>query len=97
MGIWPCRTSFTDTEGTSYAVEVQAESLYHAIALAVSEFRNDSVTSMPGRMTEFIISIQRPATKYRIRLGQASKSALGGGLEGRPGRNHREAEGTETA
>jgi hypothetical protein len=91
MGIWPCRTSFTDTEGTSYAVEVQAESLYHAIALAVSEFRNDSVTSMPGRMTEFIISIQRPATEYRIRLGQALKSALvGGSKEGPAGITRRQ-------
>jgi hypothetical protein len=78
MGIWPCRASFTDTEGTSYAVEVQAESYYEAVALAVSECRNDSVTSMPGRMTEFLISIQRRPTEYHIRLGQASKSALWG-------------------
>ena len=58
---------------------MQAESHYEAVALSVSEFRNDSVTSMPGRMTEFIISIQRPATEYHIRLGQESKSALVGG------------------
>jgi hypothetical protein len=60
MGVSRCRVSFTDSEGISHAVEVQAESLYQAVALAVSEFRNDSVTSMPGPMTEFMIPSSAP-------------------------------------
>ena len=97
MGIWPCRTSFTDTEGTSYAVEVQAESYYEAVALAVSEFRNDSVTSMPGRHDR--VHDFHPAPRHRVphSPGTGIKVGAGGGLEGRPGRNHPEAEGTETA
>jgi hypothetical protein len=75
MGVSRCRVSFTDSEGISHSVEVQAESLYEAVALAVSEFRNDSVTAMPGPMTEFTVSIQRPATEHRIRLGQVSRWA----------------------
>jgi hypothetical protein len=84
MGVSRCRVSFTDSEGISHAVEVQAESLYEAVALAVSEFRNDSVTSMPGPMTEFMISIQRPATEHRIRLGQVSQWATQGGTKEGP-------------
>jgi hypothetical protein len=84
MGISRCRVSVTDSEGISHAVEVQAESLYEAVALAVSEFRNDSVTSMPGPMTEFIISIRRPATEHRIRLGQVSQWATQGGTKEGP-------------
>jgi len=90
MGISRCRVSFTDTEGISHAVEVQAESLYEAVALAVSEFRNDSVTSMPGPMTEFIISIQRPAIEHRIRLVQVSKWAQGSTKEGPAGVTRRQ-------
>ena len=90
MGISRCRVSFTDTEGISHSVEVQAESLYEAVALAVSEFRNDSVTSMPGPMTEFIISIQRPAIEHRIRLVQVSKWAQGSTKEGPAGVTRRQ-------
>jgi hypothetical protein len=78
MGVSRCRVSFTDSEGISHAVEVQAESLYEAVALAVSEFRNDSATSMPGAMTEFMVSVQRPAIEHRIRLGQVSQWAAQG-------------------
>jgi len=63
---------------------VHAESLYEGVALAVSEFRDDSVTSMPGPMTEFTISIQRRATEHRIRLGQVSKWAQDGGTKEGP-------------
>lgn len=85
MGVSRCRVSFTDSEGISHAVEVQAESLYEAVALAVSEFRNDRVTSVPGPMTEFMVSIQRPAIEHRIRLGQASQWAQSGTKEGPAG------------
>ena len=53
--------SFTDIEEIPHSVEVQAESLYEAVALAVAEFRTDNLTSEPGPMTEFTIAIQRPA------------------------------------
>jgi hypothetical protein len=83
---WDCAAAFPspDSEGISHAVDVQAESLYEAVALAVSEFRNDSVTSMPGPMTEFTISVPRPATEHRLRLGQVSKWAQDGGTKEGP-------------
>jgi hypothetical protein len=40
-----CRVSFTDTNGIPHDVDVQAESLYEAVALAVAEFRADKMTA----------------------------------------------------
>jgi hypothetical protein len=34
-----CTVSFTDTNGILHSAEVEAESLYEAVARAVSEFR----------------------------------------------------------
>ena len=68
-----CRVSFTDTDGIAHAVEVQADSLYVAVALAVAEFRLDSATNAPAPITEFIVSIHRPAVEHRIRMSQVLK------------------------
>jgi hypothetical protein len=54
-----CRVSFTDSNGIPHDVEVQAESLYEAVALAVAEFRADKMTAEVGPMTEFVIAIHR--------------------------------------
>ena len=72
MGVSRCRVSFTDIEGIPHSVEVQAESLYEAVALAVAEFRTDNLTSETGPMTEFTIAIQRPAVEHHIKLGRCS-------------------------
>jgi hypothetical protein len=65
-----CRVSFTDTNGIPHDVEVQAESLYEAVALAVAEFRTDKLTAEVAPMTEFVIAIHRPAVEHRLRLNQ---------------------------
>jgi hypothetical protein len=85
MGVCRCRVSFTDAEGIPHAVEVQAGSLYEAVTLAVAEFRADDLTATPGPMTEFTVSIQRPAIEHRIRLNQVSKWAGGNTREGPAG------------
>ncbi len=69
-----CRVSFTDTEGISHAVEVVAESLYEAVVLAVSEFREDAtMTDAPGPMTEFTVTVQRKPVEHRIRFKQVQE------------------------
>jgi hypothetical protein len=70
-----CKVSFTDTNGIPHDVEVHAESLYEAVALAVSEFRADELTTDVGPMTEFVVAIQRPAVEHRIRLNQVTQWA----------------------
>jgi hypothetical protein len=62
------RASFTSSDGTTHFVNVDADSLYEAIGLAVAEFRSEELTEAPGAMTEFTVPIERPAVEHRIRF-----------------------------
>jgi hypothetical protein len=71
-----CRVSFTDSDGVLHGVDVDAESLYEAVAIAVSQFREDDVSPLcPGPMTEFTVAVYRNPTEHKIRLGQVAKWA----------------------
>jgi hypothetical protein len=70
-----CKVSFTDSDGLSHAVHVQAESLYEAVAHAIAEFRDDHMVPKPAPTTEFTVAIERPLTEHRIRLSQVVKWA----------------------
>lgn len=80
-----CRVSFVDPDGIPHAVEVQADSLFEAVAMAVAEFRADPMTGVPGAMTEFTVAIHRPAVEHKVRLGQVTKWAEGNTTEGPAG------------
>ncbi len=75
MGLARCCVSFTDTDGLSHRIHVQAESLYEAVALAIAGFRDDSLVPRPSPTTEFIVVIERPVVEHRIRLNQVAKWA----------------------
>jgi hypothetical protein len=85
-----CRVSFTDSDGISHVANVQAESLYEAVALAVAEFREDPMVQAPGAMTEFNIAIEKPAVEHHIRLNQVEKWARSTTREGPAGITKRE-------
>lgn len=61
-----CRGPFTDSNGIPHDVEVQAESLYAAVALAVAEFRAEKMIAEVSPMTEFDTAIHRAAMEHRI-------------------------------
>ena len=66
-----CRVSFTDSEGVLHGVDVEAESLYEAVAVAVASLREDDVNpSRPGPMTEFTVTVYKSPTEHKIRLAQ---------------------------
>jgi hypothetical protein len=51
----PCRVSFADSEGILHGLDVDAESLYEAVAIAVVSFRHErapvessAIGSAPG-------------------------------------------------
>jgi hypothetical protein len=69
-----CRVSFSDSEGIHHGVDVDAETLYEAVAIAVASFREDDVSpSDPGPMTEFTVSVYRNPTEHKLRLQQVLK------------------------
>ena len=70
-----CKVSFTDHDGLSHTAHVQADSVYEAAAVAISEFRSDSMAPALGPMTEFVVAIEKPPVEHRIRLAQLQKWA----------------------
>ena len=71
-----CRVSFADQDGILHAVEVDADSLYEAVAHAVAEFRaSGPIKASPGPMTEFTVTVYRKPVEHRIRLIQVEKWA----------------------
>ena len=71
-----CRVSFTDSDGILHGVDVDAESLYEAVAIAVAQFRDGDINPcLPGPRTEFVVAIYRNPIEHRITLGQVTKWA----------------------
>jgi hypothetical protein len=68
MGVARCSVSFSDVDGLSHRIHVQAESLYEAVALAIAGFRDDPQVPRPSLTTEFTVIIERLVIKHRIRL-----------------------------
>jgi hypothetical protein len=80
-----CRVSYTNEQGV-HSVEVTADTLFEAVALAVAEFRDDkTVAEPPGPETEFSVSILRKPVEHFIRLRKvlewAQPSSRGGPAE----------------
>src|ERR1022692_3490878 len=70
-----CVVSFVDSTGIRHSIEVVAESLYEAAALAVREFRShpwvDGVE--PGAVTPLRISVKPPATTHEVSIKQLER------------------------
>ena len=69
-----CRVSFADSDGVVHGVDVDAESLYEAVAIAVAQFREDDLRpAMPGPATEFTVMVYRNPIEHKIRFSQVEK------------------------
>jgi hypothetical protein len=58
-----------------HTVDVDASSVYEALALAVAEFRSDTLLEPPSTLTEFTISI--PARGAQNSIGAGNKVGRG--------------------
>jgi hypothetical protein len=80
----------SSSEG-SHSVEVHAETLYEAVAMAVAEFKQDqTVPPPPEPATELTVSVFRPPVEHKIRLAQVAKWAEPSTKEGPAGMIKRE-------
>jgi hypothetical protein len=59
-GMAACIVSFVDTEGLRHAVEVEAESLFEAAALAVRTFKQHDCA--PGELSKLEVEIRSSIT-----------------------------------
>ena len=66
MPSW-CRVSYADRHGLLHAIDVEAESLFEAVANAGANFRDDEASpSEIDGMTEFTVAVYRNPTEHKI-------------------------------
>jgi len=72
-----CTVSFVDSAGIRHSIEVAAESLYEAAALAIKTFRQHPWTDgiEPGTMTKLEVNIKAPVTTHEVSIRQLEKWA----------------------
>jgi hypothetical protein len=63
----PCVVSYLDTSGIRHTVEVQAESLYEAVVLAVQAFREHDCA--PGDVSQIEVEV-RKSVRHTLTLGR---------------------------
>jgi hypothetical protein len=64
-----CKVACCDLSGIDHTVEVTAESLYEAVALALSILRQDDwVDGIGAGLTEFRVWASQPAVEHRVRM-----------------------------
>ena len=83
-----CRVSYRDNEGIEHAVEVEAESLYEAVARAVKVFRkNDGwCIDPPGAACQLSVKMLKDApVTYTVPLKKVVDFALHGTVKGPAG------------
>ena len=76
MPLSRCRVSFSDSDGVQHGIDVDADSLYEAVAIAVGQLREDDLSpAAPTPNTEFIVMVYRQPTEHRLFLKQVLKWA----------------------
>ena len=72
-----CFVSYQDHRGIRHGVDVEAESLYEAVVLAVKRFRADPWLEPIGPATTLDVEVREPATKHSISLQQVERWLAG--------------------
>jgi hypothetical protein len=73
MVVRTCTVSFEDGRGIRHGVDVEAESLYEAVVLAVRRFREDPWMSQVTAGTPLDVEVRAPATTHAVTLQQVEQ------------------------
>ncbi len=67
-----CEVWFHDERGLRHTVEVSADSLYEAGALALRAFRDSGFAGelLPGGASEFSVSVRTDSERHQVRVSQ---------------------------
>ena len=75
-----CFVTVSDTRGIRHTVEVTAESLYEAAALAIDALRRSSlIEQQPGPGTKLEVEVKEPSVRHAITVAQVQRWATEGG------------------
>jgi hypothetical protein len=77
MALKTCSVSFRDAGGLRHVVDVEAESVYEAVVLAVQGFRKDMWTAPIGPATVMDVTPREPETTHSISLQQVERWLAG--------------------
>jgi hypothetical protein len=66
-----CRVVMTDPQGVKRSVQVTADTLFEAAALAVYAFKKDGFTDFIANVFE--VEIREPVVKHQVSVGQLRK------------------------
>jgi hypothetical protein len=72
-----CTVGFKDVRGIRHSADVEAESLYEAVVLAVRRFRQDPWMQQVGNATVLDVEVREPPTKHSISLQQVERWLAG--------------------
>ena len=61
-----CVVSFAGERGVRHSVEVTAETLYEAAAMALAAFRQSEFADAIGPNTELCVAVKNPETMHRL-------------------------------
>jgi len=65
--------SFQDIRGIRHSVDVEADSLYEAVVVAVSRFRKDPWAGQLRNVTMLDVQVREPSTVHSISLQQVER------------------------
>jgi hypothetical protein len=68
-----CTVSFQDVRGIRHSVDVEADSLYEAVVVGVSRFRQDPWAAQLRNVTLLDVEVREPSTKHSISLQQVER------------------------
>jgi hypothetical protein len=69
VAVRTCRVTCRDIDGVEHTVEVNAESLYQAIARGLAAFRNaEWVGRIGGGQTPITVALKQPEVEYSVRI-----------------------------
>ena len=77
MAVRACLVSFKDLRGIRHSVEVEAESLYEAVVLAVTRLREDPWIEQVRGETPLDVEVREPSTSHVITLQQVERWIAG--------------------
>jgi hypothetical protein len=74
MPVMRCQVSFLDSDGTEHAVEVEAETLYDAVGLAIARFHDapDDMLCISPR-GRFTVEVRQPTTTHTVQYAAFAK------------------------
>jgi len=73
MTLRTCTVSCEDSDGHQHSLEVTAETLYEAVAQALSAFRKSEWVGQIGRGHTITVRVQQPAVEHRVRILEFEK------------------------